>query len=397
VPAPLAGNTLRGMRPSNQVEVGFNGRQGTVTTVSLHIKTLEEALRASRVDMKVWEVDRYVINSWEVTIGKKNNDGAAPGTFTNYQVKVWLRRLAPTVMEMAIEGLLAKIAKQSKHVAGIQLPISEGRFMLEVSLFDAHFGLLAWRRETGDDYGLTPASESYALTMEDLLTKTKGCRPEKILLPFGNDYFHVNNPEGLTPTAHNMLDVDGRLAKVVEAGERAIFRAIDRCLQVAPVEVIWIPGNHDPQTSYFLCRTIKAQYHNNANVTVNIEPAPRKYVQFGCNLIGFTHGNEEKHGDLPTIMATEQREIWSQVRHCEWHLGHFHKKKETRYSAGDTYGGVQVKVIPSISGTDAWHFSKGYVKGNRMAEAFLFDFEDGLVATYSSHDLRFPLKKAAKS
>lgn len=375
-------------QPVDEVDVQFGEKSGTLTTVSLKIRTLEDALRASKVDLKTWEVERFVINSWEVTIGRKNNDKVRPGTFTNYQVKAWLRRKTPSAMEVSIEKLLARIQDLSKPAKRSSKPTVKSRFMLEISLFDAHFGLLAWQRETGDNYDLNIAETSYEETMEDLLEKTSGAKPEKILLPFGNDFFHVNNPEGVTPAGGNILDVDGRLPKVFETGERALIRAVNRCAQVAPVHILWIPGNHDPQTSYFLCRVLKAHFHANKNVFVDVEPPARKYVRFGINLIGFTHGNEERHSDLPTIMAGEQRDIWSRIKHCEWHVGHLHKKKETRYSAGDTFGGVSVKILPSISGTDAWHFKKGYVKGKRMAEAFLWDYDRGLAATFCSENLR---------
>lgn len=49
------------------------------------ITSLEQALAFSGVDTRVWEVERHIFNSWDVTsnqFGKK----------TNYQVKVWFRR-----------------------------------------------------------------------------------------------------------------------------------------------------------------------------------------------------------------------------------------------------------------------------------------------------------------
>lgn len=372
--------------PTQQVDVNLGGKSGVVTTKSLDIRTLEDALKVSAVDMKVWEVERHVINSWEVTIGGKNSGTEKSETYTNYQVKVWLKRKAPSTAELAITQLLKGV--KSRPAQRIVPDRTHGRYMLEVSLFDAHFGLLAWNRETGDDYDLKQAEQSYARTMEDLLGKTTGCQPEKILLPLGNDFFHVNNPEGQTPRGHNNLDVDGRLAKIFEVGSRALVHAVDRCLKIAPVEFIWIPGNHDPETSYYVCQYLKAYYRLNPNVHVDIEPPHRKYVHYGVNLIGFTHGNEEKHADLPLIMANENKEIWAKVIHKEIHTGHFHKEKETRFTASDTFGGVPVRVLPSISGTDAWHFGKGYVKGNRMAQAFLFDHERGLIAIYNSMNLR---------
>lgn len=392
----------------------FSKNNGVVATVNPNVHTLEDLLAYMQVDLNVWEVERHVINKWETamrepatTIGGAGDDAEVvvdPKTGTKstlwtrgcnkplheplFQVKAWLVRKQPAIQDEAFEKIAARVSELSEPTRTVKYPKQDARHLLEISLYDAHFGLLAWGRETGENYDLKIAERRFSAAMEDLLVKTKGCTPEKIVLPFGNDFFHVNNPEGVTPAAKNSLDTDGRLCKIVEAGEAALIKAVQTCLAVAPVDVLWIPGNHDPETSYFMCRILKAFFQGNKNVNVDVSPAPRKYVNYGCNLIGYTHGNEEKHGDLPTIMATEQKNVWSHVTHREWHIGHYHKKKETRYSAGDTFGGVAVKIIPSICGTDAWHFRKGYVGNSRVAEAFVYDFKAGLTGTFTSKDLR---------
>jgi hypothetical protein len=306
-------------------------------------------------------------------------------------VKVWLRRKSPSILELSLEKLIERFPLSPLKIKPARkLDDKSWRFLLEMALYDAHFSLMAWGRETGTDYDLKTAEAGWMDAGEDLLAKTSGCKPDKILFPIGNDFLHINNPEGLTPMSHNILDVDGRFCKIMETAERSLIRMIDRCVQVAPVHLLWVPGNHDPQTSYYLCRVLKAHYRLNARVFVDVEPPPRKYFHWGVNLIGFTHGNEEKFGDLPTLLASENRAIWHQVRHCEFHVGHRHVAKEMRFSAGDTLGGIRIRTIPSISGTDAWHFKKGYVQGGRMAEAFLFDRHAGLVANYTSRNLRYP-------
>ena len=376
-------------KPVTAVEVEFGEKSGIITTRSLDIKTLEDALKHAKVDSKVWEVERFSVNSWEVTMGKKSTKTEKPETYTNFQVKVWLRRIMPTIMEQSIEKLLTRIESKSPTASKIvSAKTPHGRYMLEVSLFDAHFGLLAWGQETGENYDLKIAEARYEAAVTDLLQHRVGFKPELILFPVGNDFLHVNNPEGVTPMGKNVLDVEGRLAKVFETAERAVFNALEACRKIAPTKVIWIPGNHDPETSFYLCRVLKAQYHNNPNVTIDVSPSPRKYQHFGANLIGFTHGDEEKHDSLPTIMAVENRAIWGKVKHCEFHVGHLHKSKETRYLAGDTYGGIAVKTLPSLSGTDMWHYRKGYVKGNRVAESFVYEHDEGLVATFTSKDVR---------
>jgi hypothetical protein len=54
------------------------------------IKTLEDALEFSEVDLNIWEVERHIFNSWDVSM--KNEDGSGAFKRTNYQVKVWFRR-----------------------------------------------------------------------------------------------------------------------------------------------------------------------------------------------------------------------------------------------------------------------------------------------------------------
>ena len=53
------------------------------------IETLEEALEFCEADLDKYEVDRYIFNSWDVTM--KVDD--TPVKRTNYQVKIWFKRI----------------------------------------------------------------------------------------------------------------------------------------------------------------------------------------------------------------------------------------------------------------------------------------------------------------
>lgn len=383
-------------------------------SVNTNVKTLEDLLAYMKVDLKVWEVEKQSINKWECVMREpattvRNADGTPmvveseggakstlwtrnsrkPLTCQLFQVKAWLVKRKATIRDEAFERLLEGIKTHARPKVSRRLPPRRsGACTVEVSLYDAHFGLLAWGAETGESYDLKIATARYESAVRDLAEKIAPFKPEKILMPLGNDFYHINNPEGETPASRHHLDVDGRMGKVFDAGVDAVLNSTKILTEIAPVEYIWVPGNHDPETSFFLCRVIQAYYHRDKNVSVDTGPAARKYRHFGCNLIGFTHGNEERHADLPNIMAGEMKTAWSQSTCYEWHTGHFHKRKETRYLAADTFGAVVVRTIPSIAGTDAWHFRKGYVKGNRVAEAFVFSHEDGLVCQMGARDLR---------
>lgn len=59
------------------------------------VTNLTEALAQSRVDLKVWEVERQKFNAWEVTLMGK--DGT-PIVSTNYQAALWFRRVERVII-----------------------------------------------------------------------------------------------------------------------------------------------------------------------------------------------------------------------------------------------------------------------------------------------------------
>ena len=160
------------------------------------------------------------------------------------------------------------------------------------------------------------------------------------------------------------------------------MRAIDRLRHIAPVRVVMVPGNHEQQRLYYLGDVLAAWHRNTEGVEVDNSPRPRKYVLFHQNLIGFAHGHNEKHQDLPLLMATEAPDGWAQSRHREFHLGHFHSRKHKMFVPSYDRCGVLVRLLPSLCPPDAWHSAMGYCS-KLAAEAYFWDPEEGCVATFT--------------
>jgi hypothetical protein len=347
-----------------------------IRSVSERIRTVEQAIEHAAINTTVWMVDKVNINSWEAP-SKEH------GVTKLWQVKVWLKRRASKPITDGLDILYKRILAYKPEVPKRnRKPITDDKHMLEISLFDSHFGKLAWGPESDSEYNIEIAENIYSNAVTDLLDRVSGYNVEKILFPVGNDFFHVNNWI-LTTARGTPQDHDGRFQKIFEIGSMAIIKSIDRCLSMAPVEIIWVPGNHDPETSWYLVRFVDAWYRNINDVVIDKSPQFRKYMKYGANLIGFTHGNEEPHRDLPAIMAAEVPTMWANSQCRAWHLGHTHKKSKIVHNIEDTYGGVTVSVLPSLSGTDSWHYKKGYVKNNRAAEAYLWNHDDGYAGHFS--------------
>jgi hypothetical protein len=349
---------------------------------SPRIATWEDAVREAGVDLEIWEVERVIVGAWDVTMKVRAGETDLPVTKQNRKIEVRLRRRVPKQMEDAYAGVAKRLAQHTPNYGKVpKIARPAGNHLLEISVFDAHFGKLAWGRETGDDYDLKIAEARFLHAVEDLVSRASNFTLGGILLPLGQDFFHIDNPDNKTVNG-TPQDVDGRYAKMFETGVMSCIKTIDFLSRLAKVDVLWVPGNHDRTTSWHLAQCLKINYRTASNVTVDVAPNPRKYYRYGVSLLGFTHGDEEKHRDLPMLMASERPEEWAATHHREWHLGHLHKSKETQFVSCDSFGPTRVRILPSLSGRDAWHNRKGYIS-QQAAEAYLYHADTGYVGHFS--------------
>jgi hypothetical protein len=362
------------------------GQTMDVSSRSSTLRTLDDVLKAARCDLKSWMVDRHVVNKWDM--GAKLPDGTI-ATQELWQIKVWLKR-RPFDDPATIGPLVLKELRTVRAMPARRKPAKARTVArkdapaLEISVPDLHMGKLAWAPETGENYDMGRAEQAFEHVVEKLLALAKPFDVGRVLLPIGNDLLHVDHPENTT-TAGTRQDADSRWAKMFVRTRALMVRAVERLLEHAPaVDVLIIPGNHDRVSCFSLGEVLAAWFHREKRVTVDNAPTLRKYRMVGTSLIGWTHGSEEKHADLPLIMAREKPQEFAACQHHEWHLGHLHCKRETRHTAGNTHGGVVVRVLPSLSGTDGWHHRMGYVGGIKAAQAFVWDQRDGCVATYTA-------------
>jgi predicted phosphodiesterase len=302
----------------------------------------------------------------------------------NKQKKVLFKKIVPDITLDIIKEQYELMGNKNKYAPIIRKNDSKKKpVMYEIALFDMHLGKLAYSAETGESYDLKIAEELYMNAIYDLLAKASHLNIEKILFPVGQDLI---NSDGMIPetTAGTRQDNDSRYTKIYTTVSRILVSTIDMLRKCADVDIVIVPSNHDYASMFYIGEFLSAWYRNDKHVDVNNAPTQRKYYRYGKTLIGFTHGDQEKHDKLPLLMAREAQEDWAKVDFMQWHIGHLHKRRVTKYTDGDTFNGVEVRVLPSLSASDFWHTQKGYVKGNRMATGFVFDKEEGCVAEFLS-------------
>lgn len=173
--APAAGSTL-------QDSISNEARD--LCCRSPHIRTLEDLMVYAQVDTRTWEVERHVINRWEV--GARGPSGEIL-TSPLWQIKVWLRRrLVEERLEELFQKILAEFRKAAPERPQLPPPTS-GEGLLELSIMDLHLGKIARGAETrGRDYDATIAERMFWSALEDLLAKSSSLKPAKILFVVGN-------------------------------------------------------------------------------------------------------------------------------------------------------------------------------------------------------------------
>lgn len=266
---------------------------------------------------------------------------------------------------------------------------------------DVHIGKLCVATETGYRYD-SAVAEHRLVEGSRLLMKrgvANGCT--HVLVVIGNDIAHIDTPRRTT-TSGTPQDTDGSLFTIHRAAQAAYLRIVRMALEMGlETHVIFNPSNHDWVLGFSIAQVVRAWFAEHPNVHVSeyaVSERHRKYLRFGDNLIGLTHGDGAKESDLSSIMLTEARTHMAEVRHCYWYVHHYHHKVRkalgvrplarekdhigmtvVRGGAGAMEGdNVVVEYVRSPSPPDGWHDRNGYL--NRQAvEAFIHSPSDGQI------------------
>jgi len=248
----------------------------------------------------------------------------------------------------------------------------ESDYALVISPTDLHWGKYGWVDEVGERFDFDEAEHRLMEKTGNLIQRLPG-RPEEIIVATGSDWFHVDNSHAAT-TRGTPQDVCGTPAQILMTGCTLARRHIDLLRAVAPVRVVFMPGNHDRHSSIALMMYLSAVYENVEDTEVIVSPSLRQYLTYGNTLLGFTHGDSLRPNKLPAIMATEAREDWGQSENHVWFHGHKHFRQLVESD------GALVVQLPSLSGNDNYHHRMGYISRSGLC-AHLIDKEQGLVGS----------------
>jgi ribonuclease HI len=343
-------------------EDGDSAEVSGVVEAESKTKSLDQLLKLAEVDMDAWYVKRWIANTWA----------------GNWQVKAWLYR--KTHEERNLEALITRLEELSPVEPSkwrlFQHNIGQQR-ALEISVMDPHFGMRAFSPASGHEYSHTIAEDLWWNGIEMLLERARPFGPFwQICFVAGNDFLHADNVFHTTTEGTGQPEMES-WHHTFAKGEEMLIATVLRLKKIAPVHVVMVPGNHARQSEFALGRILNAYFRNDEDVSVDCSPAPYKFWNFGCNLVGFEHGHSIKPNKLASLMASECADVWSdKVWQREWHCGDQHRESVTFSEFG-----VNIKFLPSMVTWNEWHKIKGFSWQHRASLGFVYDAECGLIST----------------
>lgn len=290
-------------------------------------------------------------------------------------IQQWIKTKTDSVVPDLVAALKEAFASYDGKSEIIERPAYTDADLLSVyPIADQHNGLLAWGRETGEDYDLAIGCRRLRDCMASLVSQSP--RSSRAIILNLGDWQHTDDGKNMTPGGNNLLDVDSRYFKILTTGVRLMMDCIELALQKhAHVTVINIPGNHDPHASIALTVALSAFYSNNPRVTVDQDPSPFFFYRFGATLLGATHGHKMPPERMAMAMAVNRREDWGSTKYHHFMHGHFHQASVVEV------GDVRVEGFQTLAAKDAWAHGRGYASGQSLC-SITYSFSGGEVGRH---------------
>lgn len=374
---------VRSFRAKNNLDEHFEPIKEVVGANETLVKTTRFGSNDTITVNNEFELDKDIVITPEILLRK---NGFNPNKFilTNGRVserevntKQGIKKLCSSTVsvkpknryvfdEENIKNLFDSIKEPNwKPIPKVEHELGED--ILVVPIADIHLNLIANKSNVGEEYNLEIAKNIFYNAIYDLIQRVKDKSFSRIIFPFGNDGLNSDINHMTTKGTKQDDDVDYETA-VIEYTNMIVW-AVEELKQLAPVELILIPSNHDKNTMFGIANALRLLYKEDTSVFFDITTLPRKYIKCGNTLIMISH--DCKPDTVNGIIQYEARDLISQTDNTLVLLAHLHHE-----SVLDKQG-TDIRRLPTLSGRSYWSAEQGYCS-RRKAQAFIINSKYGL-------------------
>ena len=330
-----------------------NGTGKIEKLVSVNPKTPEEIIEILGIDTTEWKLSQY----WN----KERNDKWLVSALVTKIVKTkedYIKDILEN-FKPDYEPVVVKKQKRHKYVSCV------------LSMQDMHIG------KEGNDDIIQQYFASLAQLTENV---SNNYFIDDLIYVIGGDILNMDTFNGTT-TSGTPVENSDKAHKVYAEAFDALYKGIrflkERC---ESLHIMYIPGNHDRLSSYHLVHALSKAIQEES-IIWHVEYAERKVLKFSNNFFAFEHGDVNTKNSL-LVYATEFSEQWGSTRFRTLYTGHYHKKKTIEYITEDEVTGFSIKIIPSLSKTDYWHYHNKFIGSKRAAIIEVHDYDNGKIGEF---------------
>ncbi|WP_137743266.1 hypothetical protein [Robertmurraya siralis] len=301
---------------------------------SEQLKDVNYLLDAHGFDKESWELVNARNNIWNV-YSKKD------GIQNLYSSKITVR---PKVVGFNIDNFIEK-AKQEITPVHINTIISDGNGLLEIPLYDLHFGVNTYK--------------DYLVVRDKIISKIRSKKWDKIFFIVGQDLLHNNGFDGKTSSGTPIEKVD--MDKAWSDAFRFYCELINEAQNNSnSTECSYSIANHDDSMSWALVKCLEVKF---PDIYFDTSKKVRKAFIWNNVFIGYSHGHKGANRLHENFLSDFGKQM-AIAEVVEIHTGHIHTE-----TAKDKFG-VLVRTLSTKGKTDDWHDENGFVGAHKRFQLF---------------------------
>lgn len=237
---------------------------------------------------------------------------------------------------------------------------------------DYHLGMMAWKEEAGEEWGLQLAETLLVRWFSEAIRMSPDARTG-VLANLG-DFLHFDGLEALTNKSKNPLDADARYQYIVRVAIRLLRKTVDMLLDKHDhVHLVMCDANHDEGGEVWLREMFAAHYDNDPRVTVDTSASTYYCFEHGQTSLFFHHGHRKKPASIDDVFVAKFREVFGRTKHSFAHMGHLHHTQALETNL------MIVEQHRTLAAKDAYAAQHGYLAG-RDAKVITYHKDHGEVS-----------------
>lgn len=337
---------------NNKAELTYRSKE--------EIRTLEELITKTNIDLKKWKIVRWRQNYW----GNINDP--------HWQVRAELEPLnkSEEFTNKFIDFL--NVFKPHKVIPVYNSIFNNNKSLVIINKQDSHLNKYD---ELGNN-DIEKRFNSVEEAIHRIISKAELFSEISVKYIIGSDEFNSEYTQTTTKGTpqRNIGSFHEEFEKICEHEIRVILNLLEKATEL---EVVYIPGNHDEYVGWHLIHWLKAYFRDQKNITFDISPEPTKYYRFSNTALMFNHGNDMKPQKLAQIFPVEFNKEWSNCSYYYIFTGDKHTEKSMDFS------GITFYALPALStGKSNWDLKMGNVGNKAEVTAFVIQEGKGISDIY---------------